>query len=71
MNTGTILNQGAANKGQTPVGCEEFLWTAAFVAREVIVLAPRGLTKSECIIYYGEMAKFLVGATALLSIRRP
>ena len=60
MQTGTVLSQGAANNGQIPIGGEKFLWTAAFVAREVIVLTPRGIARHESVKYYGELAVFLV-----------
>ena len=60
MRTGEVLLQGASNAGISPVGGETFLWTAAFVAREVTVIAPRGMTKDEMLKYYGDLALFLV-----------
>ena len=43
------------------MGGEVFLWTGAFVAREVTVIAPLGMTKGERLKYYSELASFLVG----------
>ena len=60
LTTGTILEQGAVNTGLLPVGGEKYLWTAAFVAREVILIAPRGMTKDERMRYYADLASFLV-----------
>ena len=60
MRTGEVLLQGASSAGLSPVGGETFLWTAAFVAREVTVIAPRGMTKDEMLKYYGDLALFLV-----------
>ena len=59
--TGTVLQQGAVNKGLIPVGGEKYLWTAAFVAREVILIAPRGMEREESTRYYADLAAFLVG----------
>ena len=61
MKTGTILRQRSSSVGRSPIGGEVFLWTGAFVAREVTVIAPLGMTKSERLKYYSELASFLVG----------
>lgn len=57
----TILSQGSkTDVGEEPVGGETFLWTGAFVAREVILTAPPNMTKSEMTRYYQELITFLV-----------
>ena len=61
MESGTILRQGSTSAGRSPVGGEIFLWTGAFVAREVTVIAPLGMTKDERLKYYSELTSFLVG----------
>ena len=60
MQTGTVLCQGSSSTGQSPVGGEKYLWTAAFVAREVTIIEPRGMVKDESLQYYRDLALFLV-----------
>ena len=68
MKAGNVLRQGSCNTGRTPVGGEIFLWTGAFVAREVTVIAPQGMSKDERFKYFGELASFLVSLTSQLSV---
>ena len=64
MHTGTVLRQGAVNAGDSPVGGETYLWTAAFVAREVTLITPTGMTKAEKVKYFGDLAFFLVSISS-------
>ena len=65
MKNGTIIHQGSASIGRSPVGGEVHLWTGAFVAREVTVIAPLGMTKDERFKYFSELASFLASVIPL------
>lgn len=55
------LSQGSTtNDGEQAYGGETFLWTGAFVAREVILIAPENMTREEMNEYYHGLITFLV-----------
>lgn len=58
---GTIINQGLyANAGKIPTGRETYLWTGAYVAREVILVAPTVMTRNEIGRYFEALHEYLV-----------
>lgn len=58
---GTIITQGYnANDGIVPTGGETFLWTGAFVAREVILVAPAKMNRDEIARYFARLHEYLV-----------
>ena len=57
----TFVNQGSGmQRGVSPLGGETFLWTAAMVIREVILLCPENLDMEERKEYFSDLAFYLV-----------
>ena len=57
----TFLTQGSSmQRGVSPLGGETFLWTAAMVVREVILLCPEKLEMEERKEYFSALAVYLV-----------
>ena len=60
-----VLTQGSSMKtGLSPLGCETLLWTAAVVAREVVLVCPVGLEMEELESYFYALIVYLVSENA-------
>ena len=57
----TPITQGAGmGDGVSPRGGETFLWTAAAVAREVVLLCPTELDMEELESYFDALIEYIV-----------
>ena len=57
----TIITQSSTmQKGLSPIGGETFLWTAAMVVKEVILICPDSMEPEEFAAYFGALDAYLV-----------
>lgn len=57
----TPITQGSGMQtGVSPLGGETFLWTAAAVAREVVLVCPAGLEMDELQSYFDALIEYIV-----------